>query len=84
MRDVECSGNCCAHAPLGPLSRIPSQTFAPCAISAPAVVKQRSVASAGLLPATPAPGFARMFAIHSSITASASGVCRSALPDARP
>jgi len=58
----------------GPASRIPAQTSAPAAISDPFVAKQLSTAPAGLLPATPRSGCARMFAIHWSMTRSARGV----------
>ena len=43
-------------------------------MSEPFVAKHESTAAAGLFAATLASGFARMFAIHSSITWNASGV----------
>ena len=72
--EVANGGNCCAHAPFGPPSRIPFQTSLPCASSEPSVAKHESTASAGLFPATPRTGWASMFASHSSSTSSACGV----------
>src|SRR5918995_1476943 len=74
MREVEKSWNAVVHAPAGRESRIPSQTPEPDAMSDPSVAKHESTARAGLFAATVESGFARMFVIHSSITANASGV----------
>src|SRR3712207_8044751 len=59
---------------LFPCTTLFRSTDGPRAISWPAVSKQRSTASAGLLPTTPRHGVRRRLAIHSSITCSASGV----------
>ncbi len=64
----------CSTLTRGVLSRMPSHTSSPDAISFPSALKQRSTALAGLLSVRPAPGLLSIFIIHSSMISNASGV----------